>query len=126
MGLSVCGFNHKTASIEDREPFQLGRAELTQAVEVYKDLSGCEETVIVTTCNRMEFYQFTPDKCDQLPQVIKFYTERGVPNAEKLPMLRNCDKSVTAARKPRWPGIFSVWPRGWIPWCWARIRSSIN
>jgi len=107
MGLSVCGFNHKTASIEDREPFQLGRAELTQAVEVYKDLSGCEETVIVTTCNRMEFYQFTPDKCDQLPQV-------------------NCDKSVTAARKPRWPGIFSVWPRGWIPWCWARIRSSIN
>jgi len=98
MGLSVCGFNHKTASIEDREPFQLGRAELSQAVEVYKDLAGCEEAVIVTTCNRMEFYQFTPDKCDQLPQVIKFYAERGVPNAEKLRQICYCRQKTTVAR----------------------------
>lgn len=98
MGLSVCGSNHKTASIEDREPFQLTRAELPEAVLTYKELSDCEEAVIVATCNRMEFYQFTPDKCDQLPQVIKFYAEYGVPNAEKLRQICYCRQKTTVAR----------------------------
>ncbi len=98
MGLSVCGFNHKSAKVEEREPFQLNRMDLLQAAAEYKDLTGCEEVVVVATCNRVEFYQFTPSKSEQLSSVIKFYEERGNPNTENLRDICYCHQKTTAAR----------------------------
>lgn len=98
MGLSVCGFNHKSAKVEEREPFQLSRTDLIEAAAHYKDISGCEEVVVVGTCNRVEFYQYASEKSEQLPSVIRFYRERGNKNAEKLRELCYCRQKTTAAR----------------------------
>lgn len=98
MGLSLCGFNHKTASLEAREPFQLARAELPQALRLYKELTACEEAIVISTCNRVEFYQFTVDKSDHLSQVIRFYLQRGTPNSERLRDVCYSRQKTTVAR----------------------------
>ncbi len=98
MGLSLCGISHRTANIEEREPFQIGRAELAEATQQYQEICGCEEAIIVTTCNRVEFIQYTPDKRDHLPDVIEFYSARGVAQAEKLRDLSFSRQKTTVAR----------------------------
>ncbi|TKJ40780.1 glutamyl-tRNA reductase [candidate division LCP-89 bacterium B3_LCP] len=98
MGLSVCGFSHKTASLEDREIFQLGRSELPEACAAYREIAQCEETVVVATCNRVEFYQFTRDKTDHLKAVIEFYKSRGISEVDKLREISYCHHKTTTAR----------------------------
>jgi glutamyl-tRNA reductase len=98
MGLSVCGFSHRTASLVEREGFQLNRAELPHASEAYQEISGCDEAVVVSTCNRVEFYQFTPDKKDHLQSVLDFYRQRGSSDLEKLRDICYCHQKTTAAR----------------------------
>ncbi len=98
MGLSVCGFNHKSATVEQREPFQLDRRELMDATQTYKGISGAREAVVVATCNRVEFYQFTPEKSEQLPAVIEFYRRRGVETADFLREITYCRQKTTVAR----------------------------
>lgn len=54
--LVVCGINHKTSKLEEREPLQIGHEELAEADVYMSDLPGIRETVILSTCNRIEFY----------------------------------------------------------------------
>jgi len=98
MYLSICGFNHKTASVEEREPFQLARAELIEAVRRYKELSGCDEVVVVATCNRVEFYRVALDRSEHLQEVLNFYEKRGTPAVEMLRNVCYCRQKTTAAR----------------------------
>ncbi|MBU0520398.1 glutamyl-tRNA reductase [bacterium] len=98
MGLSLCGISYKTASVEDRERFQLRRAELMEATEQYKELSGAAEAVVVSTCNRVEFYQYTPDKSEPLTRVIEFYKQRGINGADTLKELGYVRQKTTVAR----------------------------
>ncbi len=98
MGLSVCGFNHKTANLEEREPFQIIRSETGEATQRYKEISGCEEAVVISTCNRVEFYQYTPEKSEHLPDIIRFYQERGVSDTDKLRDICYCRQKTTVAR----------------------------
>ncbi|MFH1863192.1 MAG: glutamyl-tRNA reductase [bacterium] len=98
MGLSLCGFNHKSAKLEERELFQLSRTELSEATRLYKEFSGCAEAVVVATCNRVEFYQFTPDKMNHLQAVIEFYKRRGILQYEKLQEICYVRQKTTVAR----------------------------
>jgi glutamyl-tRNA reductase len=98
MGVSVCGFNHKSATVRQREPFQLDRSELMDATQTYKEISGAQEAVVVATCNRVEFYQFTPEKSEQLLAVIEFYHRRGVEETALLKEICYCRQKTTVAR----------------------------
>ena len=99
MKFSVCGFNHKTANLHDRERFQLGRASLTDAVSQYKELVGCEEAVIVATCNRVEFYRVMDFKSNHYQELIEFYRASGVENLDVLRDICYCRQGTTAARQ---------------------------
>lgn len=98
MYLSVCGFNHKSASLVEREAFQLSRSELTKATQSHKELSGCREAVVVATCNRVEFYRLASLKSNHFQEVIRFFEKRGVPDAKRMRDFCYCHQGTTAAR----------------------------
>ena len=60
--LMVClGLNHKTASVETRERFAVGKTKLSAALERLHGLTAVEECVLLSTCNRTEVYFWTSD-----------------------------------------------------------------
>ena len=71
--LVVCGVNHKCAPLEEREPLQIGTEELPRAVARLGTLPGVLESVIVSTCNRVEFYMVLDESRDPLETVGRFY-----------------------------------------------------
>jgi glutamyl-tRNA reductase len=60
MDLICLGLNHKTAPVEVRERFAVGTPRLgTTAMELVT-LTGAEGSVVISTCNRTEFYLAAP------------------------------------------------------------------
>lgn len=98
MYLSICGFNHKTASLQDREYFQIPRSELAETTAAYKNFTGADEAAIAATCNRVEFYRVVKQKNNHYEELVRFYQSRSV---EQAPLLRDICYSrqgTTAAR----------------------------
>jgi glutamyl-tRNA reductase len=56
MALIVAGVNHRTAPIEIREKLALASNEIAPVLEKLKSESGVREAVVLTTCNRTEFW----------------------------------------------------------------------
>jgi len=56
MALIVAGVNHRTAPIEIREKLALASSEIAPVLEKLKGESGAREAVVLTTCNRTEFW----------------------------------------------------------------------
>jgi glutamyl-tRNA reductase len=56
MALIVAGVNHQTAPIEIREKLALAPSEIGPTLEKLKSESGAREAVVITTCNRTEFW----------------------------------------------------------------------
>ena len=56
MNLVCFGLSHHTASIEVREQFAVADAVLAAQLERLKQVPGVDEGLIVSTCNRTEFY----------------------------------------------------------------------
>jgi len=56
MELLCLGLNHKTAPVEVRERFAVGSAKLGEAAGELLCLAGVTEVVVISTCNRTEFY----------------------------------------------------------------------
>lgn len=84
MVLSVFGFNHRTATVAEREPFQLQRREQGEATLLYKRLSRVNECLVLATCNRVEFYRVHDTRGRPGLEVIDFYRQRGVENPERV------------------------------------------
>jgi len=61
MSLLVLGLNHRTAPIEVRERIVFDAQRLPQALSALSALSGIDEALIVSTCNRTELYCVTED-----------------------------------------------------------------
>ncbi|MDH3611793.1 MAG: glutamyl-tRNA reductase [Gammaproteobacteria bacterium] len=61
MRLQILGLNHNTAPIEIREQVVFAGDEVGRAVERLTDIEGVEEAVLLSTCNRTEFYVITSD-----------------------------------------------------------------
>ena len=60
--LMVClGLNHKTASVETRERFAVGKTKLPVVLECLYGLSAVDECVLLSTCNRTEVYFWSSD-----------------------------------------------------------------
>ncbi len=56
MPLKVLGLNHNTAPVEIREQVVFSGNELTAALDDVRRLPGVDEAVLLSTCNRTEFY----------------------------------------------------------------------
>jgi glutamyl-tRNA reductase len=56
--LAVVGVSHRTAPVEVRERMAFAPSEAEQALLELRSLAGVEEAVLLSTCNRSEFYLF--------------------------------------------------------------------
>lgn len=61
MELVCLGVNHKTAPVEVRERFAVGTTKLGEAAQHLLEMAGAPEGVVVSTCNRTEFYLVAQD-----------------------------------------------------------------
>ena len=89
--LVVCGISHRTSSLADREPLQIGRNEMPRANAMFADLPGIMESSIVSTCNRIEFY-FCAKKSEDIFELIKIfyknYNELDISDKQNLFYIR--------------------------------------
>jgi glutamyl-tRNA reductase len=56
MSLQILGLNHNTAPVEIREQVVFAGDEVPRALERLANLDGIDEAVLLSTCNRTEFY----------------------------------------------------------------------
>lgn len=65
MTLAVVGLNHHRAPISLREPLAVAPDDWARQLRRMQDLSGVEEAVLLSTCNRTEIYYQAGQKTDQ-------------------------------------------------------------
>jgi glutamyl-tRNA reductase len=73
--LVACGVTHKTSSLEEREALQLGADEIGKANAIFCAAPDVMESVILATCNRVEFYFVANSKRDPADIIAEFYDE---------------------------------------------------
>ena len=61
MRLQILGLNHNTAPVEIREQVVFAGGEIGSALARLKGFDGVNEAVLLSTCNRTEFYVVTTD-----------------------------------------------------------------
>ncbi|MBA3973143.1 MAG: glutamyl-tRNA reductase [Candidatus Solibacter sp.] len=64
MKVSLIGLSHHTAPVEVRERVAIQESGLGEALEAFKRASGAEETLILSTCNRVELTAALPEGAD--------------------------------------------------------------
>jgi len=74
----VVGMNHKTSTIAEREIFQINKKELRSALNYFKSRNEIEGVVIVSTCNRLEFYLVFNRNVDPFTITNDFYYKNGI------------------------------------------------
>ena len=89
MTISVLGLNHTTAPVAIRERLAFGPDIVVAALRSLCQLTGVEEAVIVSTCNRTELYVSTDGEPDPVPQAVMGWLARfqGLALAEITPYL---------------------------------------
>ncbi len=75
VSLIVCGINHRTGSVEIRQPLQITREELAKANMILSRQDGVLESAIVATCNRIEFYLVTENRQNPFSIIEHFYAD---------------------------------------------------
>ena len=61
MPLKILGLNHNTAPLEIREQIVFAGPEIPTALSAVRKLDGIDEAVLLSTCNRTEFYVVAND-----------------------------------------------------------------
>ena len=61
MPLQILGLNHNTAPVEIREQLVFSGDDVARALGSMAELDGVDEAVLLSTCNRTEFYVITDD-----------------------------------------------------------------
>jgi len=69
----VIGLNHKTADVDLREKLAFNGPKLEDGIRQIRELSGIKETVIVSTCNRVEIYLTVKDVEKAFESVKDFF-----------------------------------------------------
>jgi glutamyl-tRNA reductase len=80
--LFVVGINHKTSNISDREVFQISKKELSGALKYFHSRKEVEGVVILSTCNRLEFYLVVKENIDPFSIIKDFYIDKKQVDAE--------------------------------------------
>lgn len=76
MEILCCGLSHHTAPIQLREKYAVPEGELGAAAAELAKRPGVQEAVIVSTCNRVEFYVAAKDTARGLVAVKEFVAAR--------------------------------------------------
>ena len=71
--LIVIGINHKTSTVAEREDYQINKKELKQVLNYIHSMHCTEGIVIVSTCNRLEFYLVIKPDADPFLIINDFY-----------------------------------------------------
>ena len=88
MKLLITGVNHKTAPVEVREKLAFDERALPTALEELRTCSGIADSVILSTCNRVEIAVTTRNGHDPQADVDQFLSKsRSVPLGEIAPYL---------------------------------------
>lgn len=77
MNLRVVGLNHRSASIDLRECLAFSPEQVAEALAVWQDSTAAHEAVLLSTCNRTEFY--VASEGEELPEterILKFLLEQ--------------------------------------------------
>ncbi len=61
MEIAVLGLNHRTAPVELREKVAFGQRQVPAALQAMQQQIGTQESVILSTCNRVELYAVLPE-----------------------------------------------------------------
>lgn len=75
MGLIVAGVSHRTAPIETREKCAYGVRDSSAAIIAVRDAAQAREGVLLSTCNRTEFY-LVEAQADAAPAVWRTLSDR--------------------------------------------------
>ncbi len=59
MNILCAGINHRLAPVEVRERFAVGEPEMPQVLQKLRGIDGTAGVVVLSTCNRVEFYAAT-------------------------------------------------------------------
>ncbi len=76
MELLCLGLNHRTAPVEVRERFAVGAPQLGEASTDLRELAEAAEGVVISTCNRTEFYLAAENAEEAFTRVEKALAEK--------------------------------------------------
>jgi glutamyl-tRNA reductase len=76
MQLICLGLNHKTAPVEVRERFAVGTARLGDSAKELIATTGVAEGVVISTCNRTEFYLVAAESREALARLESHLEEK--------------------------------------------------
>lgn len=72
----VIGLSHKTASVEIREKYQINRKEIPDCLNILKSADFVEGVLLLSTCNRLEFYFFAEKEADLIGLIKQMYHQK--------------------------------------------------
>ena len=75
MKVFVAGLNHKIADVDVREKLAFNGAKLEEGLARFRELSGVEEAIILSTCNRVELYANVVDTRKASESIKDFLSE---------------------------------------------------
>ena len=75
MGIIVVGLSHKTAAIEVREKLNFPENTLPDALRKLMAYEGIRESLIVSTCNRVEIYASVQESASGIERVKQFISD---------------------------------------------------
>ncbi len=96
MELICLGLNHKTAPVEVRERFAVGTAKLGSSATELVATTGVVEGVVISTCNRTEFYLVAPVARDAFNRLEAHLAEKTMAHSEAEPHFYRMEKSEAA------------------------------
>lgn len=75
MRIILVGLNHKTAPVEVREHFSFSQALLEAGLAKLHKKKSVEECLILSTCNRVEFYAVSEDAEECIEEIKQFLSD---------------------------------------------------
>ena len=75
MGIIVVGLSHKTAPIEVREKLNFPEATVPEALRKLMSYEGIRESLILSTCNRVEIYASVQDSARGIDRIKQFISD---------------------------------------------------
>ncbi len=96
MELICLGLNHKTAPVEVRELFAVGTTRLGESASELITMTGVSEGVVISTCNRTEFYLVAPRACDAFARLETHLAEKTEVHRSAEPHFYRMEKSDAA------------------------------
>jgi glutamyl-tRNA reductase len=96
MELICLGLNHKTAPVEVRERFAVGAPKLGAAARELVATTGVAEGVVISTCNRTEFYLAAADARAAFAKLEAHLEEKTREHGSAMPHFYRMEKSDAA------------------------------